>query len=66
MTNLKVIEIAERKGMEKGKAEGIAFEREETAIRMIEENVEVHFIAKITNLPIERIKKLKTQKSQSN
>jgi flagellar biosynthesis/type III secretory pathway protein FliH len=75
MASLKVLDIAERKGREQGMVQGIVQGREqgmaqgreqgmvqgleETAIRMIKDNVDMPFIAKMTNLPIERIIKLK-------
>ena len=49
------------KGRAEGKAEGLAQGLEETAVKMLNENVDIPFIAKITGLPVDRIARLKEQ-----
>ncbi|WZY01017.1 Rpn family recombination-promoting nuclease/putative transposase [Bacillus sp. FSL W7-1360] len=45
-------------GIEKGRMKGIEEERTETAIRMLREGVEVIFIAKVTQLSVEKVREL--------
>ncbi len=49
-------------GIEKGRAEGVAEGQKETSIEvaknMLKENVEIKFISRVTNLPVEEIKKI--------
>jgi len=47
-----------RRGMKKGREEGIEEKAKKTAIRMLENGFDIDLIAKITDLPVEEIKKL--------
>ena len=60
------IGTARRKGIEEGKREGrkdgIEYEKNEIARKMLAENLEVEFITKVTGLSEEKIKELKNDK----
>ena len=49
------------KGKAEGKAEGIAERNIEIARRMIKENVDMHFISSVTDLPTDELLKLKNR-----
>ena len=51
-----------RQGIEKGISRGV----EITAIRMLDENIDINFIARITGLSIEVIKNLEAQTHNEN
>ena len=46
-------------GIEKGRAEGLAESRKETAIAMLKEGMPVDFTAKISKLSVEEVEKIK-------
>jgi predicted transposase/invertase (TIGR01784 family) len=48
-------EISHRAGVKKGRVQGIA----KTAVRMLEEGFSIEQIARVTNLPVEKIQKLR-------
>ena len=60
------IEEGKREGIEEGKREGrkdgIEYEKNEIARKMLAENLEVEFITKVTGLSEEKIKELKNDK----
>ena len=53
------IEQGIEKGIEQGIEQGITYEKNNTAIAMLNENIDITIISKITGLTIEEIKKLK-------
>ena len=54
----KGIEVGMKMGMAKGRAEGISQGIKETAKRMNAEGLDIHLIAKITQLPLSEIENL--------
>jgi len=54
-------ERGEKKGIEKGMEKGIEKGKIETAIKMLKEGVDIAFISRITDLPVEKINDLQKE-----
>ena len=55
----KVKRKVREEGIEKGREEGIGKCREEVALRMLQQNMELQLISQLTGLSIEQLQKLK-------